>query len=380
MHYFLIAGEASGDLHGAELIRSLKALDPQARFTIVGGDRMADASGASPLLHIRDLAIMGFSAVILNLPRIMRNIRTVRRAVIESRPDALILIDYPSFNLKIAKTAHAAGIPSFYYIPPKVWAWKAWRVRRIRALITCVYAIFPFEPAFYASRGADAVYVGNPSVPEVDAALAAAPSREQFYALYRLPLRRAVVALMPGSRVAEIRSNLPVMIQAMDRFPQYRPVIAGAPNIPDDLYASLAPGIPVCRTDSAVDLLANSAAALVTSGTATLETALAGIPQVAMYRANGSKISYSLMKKLLNVSYVTLPNLILGREAIPELLLHQCTPEAVANALTPLLSPALPQRTAQEKACREIRRVLGTSNAPDTAAADIVAKLNPSAH
>ncbi len=374
MHYFIIAGEASGDLHGAGLIRALRKADDKAVVTFLGGDLMAEAAGVAPLIHYRDMAFMGFSEVLRNLGKVGSNLRQARRSLLMAAPDALLLIDYPSFNLKIADTAYKAGIPVYYYISPKIWAWKTWRINDIRRSVRRVFSILPFEPAFYREHGFDATYVGNPSVAEVDIDLAAALPREEFLKKHKLR-DRTLIALMPGSRKGEIRCNLPVMRQAVDAFPQYRGVIIGAPSVPDELYAECGAGnIPVVRESNAAAVLAHCRAALVTSGTATLETALAGVPQVVLYRSNGSKLSYDIMRKFIKVDYVSLPNLIVGRQVIPELLLHECTPVAVAKALIPLLRDT-PGRAAQLEGYADMRRVLGDSDAATTAASIIVKDL-----
>lgn len=372
MHYFLIAGEASGDLHASQLIAALRQADPDARFTFLGGDLMAAAAGCPPVIHYRDMAFMGFSEVLRHLPTVLGNLRRARRALLDARPDAFIPVDYPSFNLKVARTAASAGIPVYYFISPKLWAWKSWRVREIRRTVRRMLAIFPFEPAWYAERGFHADYIGNPSVAEVDAALAAAPSREDF--LRRHSLRdRPIIALLPGSRRSEVRNNLPVMAAAARRFPQYRAVIAGAPGLDDTFYAGLT-DLPVLR-DATLPLLRHARAALVTSGTATLETALAAVPQVVCYRANGSRISYRIMERILKIRHVSLPNIIAGATVVPEMLLHYCTPELVAEQLTPLLREDTPARTAQLHAYTRIRTLLGTNPAAPTAARLILSDL-----
>jgi len=285
----------------------------------------------------------------------------------------LILIDYPSFNLKMAARAARLGIPVYYYISPKVWAWKKWRVRDIRRLVRCVFCILPFEPDFYLEHGyRQAVYVGNPSVDEINADMAKALPREEF--LYKHSLRdRPMIALMPGSRRGEIRNNLPVMAAASDMFPQYRAVIIGAPGIDDSLYAEYGPkNLPVLREESATEILVHCRAALVTSGTATLEAALAGTPQVVCYRANGSKLSYDIMSRVLDVEFVSLPNLIVGREIVPEMLLHNCTPDLVAERLAPLLRLDSAPRQAQLEGYAAVRSALGTGDAADNAAKIIV--------
>lgn len=373
MHYFFIAGEASGDLHASELIKSINKRDAEARFTFLGGDLMAAAAGCEPVIHYRDMAYMGFSEVLRHLGAIFGNLRTAKRALADSRPDCLVLVDYPSFNLKMAKTAHKLGIPTYYYISPKIWAWKKWRVRDIRRLVRRVLCILPFEPEFYRENDyTTAEYVGNPSVQEIDRVIAAVPSREEFLATHRLR-QRPIIALLPGSRRGEIRCNLPVMAAAARQFPGYSIVVAGAPSIPDDFYASLT-DYQVVR-DATHALLTHSHAALVTSGTATLEAALAGVPQVACYRSNGSKVAYNLMKRVLSVKFVTLPNLIVGREIIPEMLLHMCTPDLVAERLAAITPASSQARMAQLQGYADMRMRLGTMQASETAADIILTDL-----
>lgn len=373
MRYFLIAGEASGDIHGAGLMAEIKKRDSRARFVFLGGDSMAAVAGHSPVIHINEMAYMGFSEVIRHIGKVFDNLSHAKNALRLAHPHCLILIDYPSFNLKIAKEAHRLSIRTFYYISPKVWAWKEWRVPTIKRLIEKMYVIFPFEVEFYNSRHDwEVEYVGNPSVGEIDRILSELPTRDDFAREHSLP-SRPWIALLPGSRTSEIRNNLRVMTRAVYPFAQYRPVIAAAPGIGDELYEEYAPGIPRIKGHSA-ELLALSRAALVTSGTATLEAALTHTPQVACYRSNGSRISYEVMKKLLKVDYVTLPNLIVGRKLIPEMLLHECTPEAVADKLCDIIGDG-PARTAMLDGYEAMRRVLGKSNAAANAAADILRRL-----
>ena len=375
MHYMLIAGEASGDLHGAALMEALAATDPDAAFNFIGGDAMAAVARKKPIIHISRMAFMGFSAVVRNLGTIRANLSTARDAVRLMHPDALILIDYPSFNLKVAEYAHGLGVPVYYYISPKLWAWKKWRIRLIKKYVRRVFAILPFEPEFYVANGAEAVYVGNPSVGEIDKLRRRTASREEFLARHNLR-DRPLIALMPGSRLAEIRSNLPVMLGAVAEFPQYRPVIVAAPSVPPGIYAAAgARGVPLVKEDHAAFILAHCRAAVVTSGTATLETALMGVPQVAVYRANGSRLSYELMSRILDVKFVTLPNLIANRPIIPELLLHECTSRAVADHLRPLLREGSPEREAQLAGYAEMRAILGDDDAAATAAELIFADL-----
>lgn len=372
MHYFIVAGEASGDLHAAELIAALRESDPQARFTFSGGDRMARAAGCGPLIHYRDMAFMGFSEVLRHLPSIGRNLKKVRRALAGNRPDVFIAVDYPSFNLKVAKTAARLGIPVAWYISPKLWAWKKWRLRSLRRVTERMLCILPFEPDFYRANGYDrAVYVGNPSVEEIDRALAGVESREEFCHRHGFKPGRRIIALLPGSRRGEIRCNLPVMDAVARTFPQYTIVVAGAPGIEPEFYA------PLTRfkvIDGATHtLLAHSHAALVTSGTATLEAALARVPQVVTYRSNGSKLAFSLMRMVVHVPFVSLPNLIVGREIIPEQLLHMCTPEIVADRLRAITPDNSPARQAQLDGYSLMRDRLGPAGAASRAATEIIA-------
>lgn len=374
MHYFLIAGEASGDLHASQLMQQLAAADPQARFTFLGGDLMADVAEHAPLIHYREMAYMGFSEVLRNLGKVRKNLATARKAVVDSKPDALILIDYPSFNLKVAETAAKASIPTYYYISPKIWAWKQWRVKAIRRLMRRVLCILPFEPDFYRAHDyGQATYVGNPSVEEIERALADTPSREEFAATHGLRANRPFIALLPGSRRGEIRCNLPVMDAVARQFPGYTIVVAGAPAIDDSVYSGLTK-FKIVRS-ATHELLAHAHAALVTSGTATLEAALAGVPQVVMYRSNGSKLAYNLMKRLLKVRFVSLPNLIADREIIPEMLLHFCTPQAVTERLQQLTPNNSPARAAQLEGYRQMRDILGPAGASARAASLIVNDL-----
>lgn len=371
MHYFIIAGEASGDLHGSQLISALMTADTDAHFTVIGGDKMAAAAATTPVIHINDMAFMGFSEVLRNLRKIFGNLSYARRSFDNAHPDSLILIDYPSFNLKMARHAARSKTPVYYYISPKVWAWKTWRVKDIRRYVRRLFSILPFEPEFFSRYDCEVTYVGNPSVEEIDAVKATLPSRAEFIAANGLRDRQ-LIALLPGSRLGEIHCNLPVMDAVVRRFPQYRAVIAGVPGIADEVYRRHST-LPVVR-DSTYALLASSRAAIVTSGTATLETALLGIPQVAVYRSNGSKLAYDIMKRLLKVNYVTLPNLIVSRPIIPEMLLHECTVDNVADRLAAILPDRAP-REEMLNGYEAMRQTLGRSQAAVATAREIIADL-----
>ena len=376
MKYFMIAGEASGDLHASQVMTALRRRDADARFVYLGGDMMRAVAGCDPVIDYREMAFMGFSEVLRNLGKISANMRAAKEALRASRPDVLILIDYPSFNLKVAAEAKRLGIPVVYYISPKVWAWKEWRVRTIKRLVDRMLVIFPFEVRYYAERhDYDVTYVGNPSVGEIDAMLAAKPSREQFLSAHGIDPAKPYIALLPGSRRGEIRNNLAVMLAAARRFPEYGIAIAAAPGMSDAAYdAYRAEDVRIVR-DATMPLLAYAQAALVTSGTATLEAALAGTPQVACYRANGSRLSYAIMHRLLKVKYVTLPNLIADRSVIDELLLHHCTEPEVTRALADILDDNAPARAAMLEGYADIRRILGDNDAADNAAAAVIEML-----
>lgn len=377
MKYMLIAGEASGDLHASNLISSIRQLDPDASFRFFGGDLMEKAARRRPDVHYSTMNVMGFSEVIRRLPRLLKNLSTAKSIIREFRPDVLILVDFPSFNLKLAKFAHSLGVRVDYFISPKVWAWKEYRVRKIKKWVDHLYSILPFEVAFYQKHGYKVQYVGNPSVQEIDYALGHLPPRKHF--VERQGIKdpaKPIIALLPGSRRGEIRNNLPMMIAAARQFPDFQYVVAAAPSVPEKFYREVAQDQGLQLVFGATPtLLKYSTAAVVTSGTATLETALIGTPQVVCYRGNGHKLTYKLMEKLLKVKYVSLPNLIVGNSVVPELLLHNCTPSAIARELSPLLQNS-PRREWQTAGYKNMRRRLGNSVASDYAAELITADFH----
>ena len=366
MKYFLIAGEASGDLHGSRLMEDIRHCDSEAQFQFLGGDLMAAAAGTAPIIHYRDMAYMGFVEVVKHLPAIMGFLRTAKRAIDTWRPDRLILIDYPSFNLKVACHAHDQGIAVHYFISPKVWVWKSWRVKDIRRYVDQMYCILPFEPDWYSRHDYQATYVGNPTMQEISEALPTMPSREDFCAEHGLYSSRPIIALIPGSRVKEIRDNLPTMLEAARRHPDCQLAIAAAPNIDSRLYDELAQDVPLIA-DATWQIMRHARVALVTSGTATLETAMLGTPQVACYRMNGKKLTSNICRRLLKGQYFTLPNLIADAPIIPELMVHLCNVDNVDGHLTALLGDT-PERQAQLDGYRDIAKRLGTNNCTATAA------------
>lgn len=373
MNYFVLAGEASGDLHASELMKALKISDPEATFDFLGGDKMASVAGNEPLIHYKHMAFMGFVDVLRNLGTVTRNLRRAYNVLEESRPDAVILVDYPSFNLRVAAKAYKLGIPVFYYISPKVWAWKEGRVKQIKKYVKEMYSILPFEVEFYKKRhDYDVKYVGNPSAEEVEGKIPALPAREDFAASHDLDPSKPIIALVPGSRISEIKSNLPIMNEVAHRHPEYQAVIAGAPGIDSCLYGTLS-DLPVVF-GSTFELVGVSTVALVTSGTATLETALLGVPQVVCFRHSGSKLVYNIYKRLLKIPFVSLPNLIAGECVVPEMLMHLCTADSVDRELCEIL-PGKPGREKMLRGYDLMRSKLGTSRAAATAAAAITARL-----
>ncbi|MCC8038696.1 MAG: lipid-A-disaccharide synthase [Bacteroidales bacterium] len=380
MRWMISAGEASGDLHAAQLIKALLRLDPTSRFTFLGGDEMAEASGVQPLIHYRRMAFMGFSEILRNLGGIFDNLKVAKEALRRERHDALVLVDYPSFNLKLAKEAVKLGVPVYWYISPKVWAWKEWRVNSIKKYVRRVLSILPFEVEYFKGKGMEVVYVGNPSREEIDERISRLPSRSAFIDAIGLD-GKPYLLLAPGSRKGEIRNNLPVMLHAAKAFPQYPVVVAGAPGIDPHFYKTVLEGIrePHARRDEGVEeaptvifgktfeLMRYAEGALVTSGTATLECALMGTPQVVCYRANGSRLSYNIMKRLIHVPYVSLPNLITGREIVHEALVHLCTPQILIRELGKVL-PGGEGHKAQLEGYKLMRERLGTNPAAETAA------------
>lgn len=375
MNYFIIAGEASGDIHGSALIDALKAQDSEAQFSFLGGDMMARSSGHAPIIHYRDMAFMGFVEVIKHLGSIMGFMKTAKQAMTANHPDALILIDYPSFNLRMAKWAKGQGIPVFYFISPKVWVWKEWRVKDIKRYVDRMFCILPFETQFYRKHDYKVDYVGNPTVKEIADAMAKMPSAHEFCKVNNLDPERPIIALVPGSRLKEIRDNLPTMLAAAHLHPSCQTVIAGAPSIDESVYrqAMGSTMTPVLHGKT-FEIIHHARVALVTSGTATLETALLDTPQVACYRMNGSKRVFWFYSKLLNAKYVTLPNLIADAPIIPELLLHHCTVENVDEHLTQLIANSK-EREAQLKGYKNIGEILTQKDCATTTASQIIKEI-----
>lgn len=375
MRYFIIAGEASGDIHGSELIKALKNRDNETQVDFLGGDLMANAAEHAPIIHYRDMAFMGFIEVIKHLRSILGFMKKAKKAMTASRPDALILIDYPSFNLKMAKWAKKQGIHVFYFISPKVWVWKEYRVKDIKRYVDRLFSILPFETEFYHKHDYEVEYVGNPSVKEIDTAISNMRNSNQFCHDNGINPDRPIIAIVPGSRRKEIADNLPTMLKAAKLHTDFQPVIAGAPGIDFALYRQITgdDNVPVLNNQT-FELVRHARAAIVTSGTATLETALLGTPQVACYRINGSKRVYWFYSKLLKSKYVTLPNLITDSPLIPELLLHYCTVEAIEQNLSKLLCDST-ERQSMIDGYNHMAEILTKKDCTDTTAQRIIDQL-----
>lgn len=378
MKYYLIAGEASGDLHASRLMQSLRRVDGEAEFRFFGGDLMS-AAGGTRVRHYRDLAYMGFVPVLLHLRTIFRNMAFCKRDITEWHPDVVILVDYPGFNLDIAKFLHAkTSIPVYYYISPKIWAWKEYRIKNIKRDVSELFSILPFEvPFFEGKHGYKIHYVGNPTADEVSGFLKTyTDSYGEFCSKNALDSRRPVIALLAGSRKQEIKDNLSAMIEAASRFAdKYQLVVAGAPSISADYYARFISGQPVKIVyGQTYELLAHSRAAVVTSGTATLETALFNVPQVVCYETPIPKVIAFLRKHLLKVRYISLVNLIADREVVRELVADTFSVDNIAAELSRLL-PDGTYRNSMLGGYAEVRRKLGDRIAPDNAAEIMVRML-----
>ncbi len=336
MRYYVIAGEASGDLHASNLIREIRKQDEQAIVRGWGGDLMRDA-GTEIVRHYKDTAIMGFVTVLKNLGKIKANIRLCCEDIRTWEPDVVILVDYAGFNLRIARFAKSIGRRVFYYISPKLWAWNTGRVKTIKKYVDCMYTIFPFETDFYARYGYAVKYGGNPLVDTIATRPAQGESWREFITANDLP-DKPIIALLAGSRTQELHYVLPTMLQMVDHFPNYQFIIAGAPSMTDADYAPYLQKRKVrILYGQTYRLLAQSKAALVTSGTATLETALLRVPQVVCYNGEGGRLSYYLFKTFVKVKYISLVNLIFGGEVVKELMMQHLTERNVLNELSRIL-------------------------------------------
>lgn len=369
MRYYIIAGEASGDLHASRLMQSLKAVDPIAEFRFFGGDKMK-AVGGTCVRHIRDLAYMGFVPVLLHLPKILGNMKTCKKDIIAWKPDVVILVDYAGFNLDIAKFLRKkTHIRTYYYISPKIWAWKEWRIKAIKRDIDEMFSILPFEVDFYEKRHHYPIhYVGNPTAEEVRKFREEyKETKESFLARHDLD-GKPIIALLAGSRKQEIKDNLPAMIEAAKKFEDYQMVLACAPSVEGLYYDKFIKGTKVRTvTDETYQLLSHSTAALVTSGTATLETALFDVPEVVCYETPAPSLIRFAFNHIIKVDYISLVNLIANREVVPELLADRFTVYNIANELYNIL-PGHDKRQRMLDGYKLVADRLGNEVAPDNAA------------
>jgi lipid-A-disaccharide synthase len=365
MRYYIIAGEASGDLHGSNLIRELRIRDQSASIRCWGGDKM-QAAGAELIKHYRDLAFMGFTEVLMNLRTIFRNLKFCKEDILDYKPDAIILIDYPGFNLRIAKWAKAQGLKVIFYISPQVWAWKEGRVRMIKKCIDKMIVILPFEKEYYQNKwNWEVEYVGHPLVEVI----------EKKQAATTVPFSsNPVVALLPGSRKQEILKKLPVMLEVSKAFPDLQFIIAKAPAIEDSFYNELLKDYPNVShvSNQTYELLMQAKAALVTSGTATLETALFGTPEVVCYK--GSAISYQIAKRVIKVKYISLVNLIMDKLVVKELIQDELTPANLRNELQQLLFDTAKIKQLKED-YTELKSILRKGGNASANAAESIARF-----
>lgn len=374
MKYYLIVGEASGDLHASRLMRSLKKYDELAEFRFFGGDLMA-AEGGTRVKHYKELAYMGFVPVLLHLGTIFSNMKRCKEDIVAWKPDIVILVDYPGFNLNIAKFLKKNTlIPVYYYISPKIWAWKEWRIKSIKRDVSEMFSILPFEVPFYEQKHKYPVhYVGNPTAQEVAEFRAGYhQTHEEFCRENNLDSRKPIIALLAGSRLQEIKDNLPAMIEVAERFEDYQMVLAGAPSIEDEYYDKFLEGTPVrVVKNKTYQLLSHTTAALVTSGTATLETALFNVPQVVCYETPLPKLIRFAFNHVLKVDYISLVNLVANKEVVPEMFADKFTIDGIANELYKIM-PGQPARERMLAEYQEVLRELGSKVAPDEAASIMV--------
>lgn len=360
MKYYIIAGEASGDLHGSNLIKELVRQDTNAQIRAWGGERMENA-GATLVKHYKDLAFMGFVEVLFNLRTIFRNIAFCKKDISSFDPDVIVFIDYPGFNMRIAEWAKKSGFKTVYYISPQIWAWKQNRIHAIKRTIDYMFVILPFEKEFYERFGYSVTFVGHPLLDEVE-------RYEEGAAKLTAEVKdvaadsRPLIALLPGSRKQEISTLLPLMLEAVEPLTNYKVVVAGAPSQGEELYRTFLNKYPDVEfiTGKTYELLTHSTAALVTSGTATLETALFKVPQVVCYK--GSFISYHIAKRVIKVDFISLVNLVMKREVVTELIQAGCTPELMREELKKLL-PGQKKRTTIMEDYELLREKLGGSGA-----------------
>lgn len=355
---YVIAGEASGDLHASNMMREAKALNNAIDFRFWGGDHMKAVAG-EPVKHIKELAFMGFVEVLVNLKTILGNIKFCKKDILAYQPDVLVLVDYPGFNLRIAEWAHEQGIKVVYYISPQIWAWKQNRVYKIKKVVDKMMVILPFEKDFYAKFQFDVEFVGHPLLDAIHNYESVAVSKELFLENNHLT-SQPIIAVLPGSRKQEVLKKLPVMLEALKEFKNYQVVIAGAPSLTPEFYAPMLTNNCTIIHGQTYDLLSNAEAALVTSGTATLETALFEVPEVVCYKS--SQISYSIAKRLIKIKYISLVNLIMDQEIVTELIQSECNPTRISQELKTIVVGG-EKRSEMLSSFKELKEKLGGGGA-----------------
>lgn len=375
MNYYIIAGEASGDLHGSNLIKAIRKIDPAANIRAWGGDLMAEA-GAQLIRHYRDLAFMGFTEVLMNIRTILKNLKFCKQDILNFKPDILILIDYPGFNLRIAEWAKKEGIKTVFYISPQVWAWKESRVPKMKKNIDKMLVILPFEKDYFQREWNWKVeYVGHPLLEVVEKFKAdSIANPEKYFNPVIDNSSKKIIALLPGSRKQEILKKLPVMLQVSKKFPDYKFIVAKAPGLHDSFYKDLLSPYPSVEAveNETYHLLNHAEAALVTSGTATLETALFGVPEVVCYK--GNPVSYMIAKKLIKIKYISLVNLIMDKKVVSELIQNELNVENLSHELNLLLKNE--QKISQLKAdYLELRTILSKEGNASTRAASSILQM-----
>lgn len=371
MKYFIIAGEPSGDLHGSTLVRNLIRADPAAEISCWGGDLMKQAGGRL-LKHYRETAFMGAWEVLRNIRQIRANFSDCRKQIAEMRPDVVILIDYPGFNLRIARYVKQLGIRVYYYISPKFWAWREGRVKQIKKYVDRLYIIFPFEKEFFSKHNYSVTYLGNPLIDHVEAWRGPEQDRDAVRASFGLD-SRPVIALLAGSRQQEVTKILPVMVSVAAGFPDYQFVVAGMDHLPPELYSDIIGTMPVRVINGRTyDLLSVAEAALVTSGTATLEAALFDVPQVVCYKT--SPMTYTLVKRVIKVRFISLVNLIMDREVVRELIQNDLNQVTLHSELQDIIVTGYKHEIIRRD-YNDLRTILGGGGASSRVAEDIVSRL-----
>jgi len=369
LKYYITAGEASGDLHASNLMKALKNFDNYAEFRFIGGDLMKE-QGGTLVRHFKDTAYMGFLDVFMHLPAILKNIKFVKKDILDYKPDVIILVDYPGFNLRIAEFAHNAGLKVYYYISPKIWAWKQSRVHKIKVFVDKMFIIFPFEKDFYKKYDYEVEYVGNPILDAIDT------EKKDIYGFkkkYNLNDKK-IIALLPGSRKREIQHNFPVMLKVAEQFPDYQFVVAAAPSLEKEIFFKYIKDKDVKLIyNNTYEILKYSEAALVTSGTATLETAVLNIPELVCYK--GDNLSYHIAKHLVKVDYISLVNLVMHNEIIKEFIQYDMTVENITEELKLIIEDNVYRNTMLLNFAK-LREILGGKGASDRTAEIIVKSIN----